>query len=149
MSRFSNEQNHHQKARRKLESARDCLKQYSWPGNIRELSRVIEAAILLALEHGHTTIEIEDLPAEILQNLSMNLPFPQPQITENFDLSKSLARVELYYIEQALNLTKGRKTEAWKILGLNDRFALRRRVKIIFEKYPELKKEFAKVASMF
>ena len=125
------------------------MKQYTWPGNIRELSRAVEAAILLAQEHGHSGIEIDDLPTEIRQEIPMNLPLSYPQITGIFDLSKNPARMELSYFEQALNLTRGRKTEASELLGLNDRFALRRRVKIIFEKYPELKKEFEKVAPRF
>ena len=51
------------------------------------------------------------------------------------NLDEALAKTELTYIEEALRLTEGKKTEAWKILGLNDRFALRRRVKSIAESH--------------
>gem|GEM_PF-7009604 len=41
------------------------------------------------------------------------------------------------------------KISAWKLLGLNDRFALRRRVLGIKKKYPELIKEFKLINSKF
>ena len=45
-------------------AAAKVLREYSWPGNIRELRSVIECAIL---KSNGTTIELSDLPAEILQ----------------------------------------------------------------------------------
>ncbi|MHA1325674.1 MAG: sigma-54-dependent transcriptional regulator, partial [Candidatus Helarchaeota archaeon] len=139
--------------RTKIESlskeALESLMQYSWPGNIRELYMTIERAVLFADSNGHTIIEIGDLPSEISKQ-SIRLPSAsKPQICKDFNLNRYLARVELSCIEQALQLANGRKTQAWKILGLNDRFALRRRVKIILEKFPSLKDEFVFLKKFF
>ena len=54
-----------QTARNFSPAARQCLLHYSWPGNIRELSNVVERTVALA--HG-TTIEAEDLPATIRES---------------------------------------------------------------------------------
>lgn len=121
--------------------ASDVIKRYSWPGNVRELKNAIERAILFANFHGHDSIELDDLPQEVLDPKA----YTSSQITigENgINLDYNLARLELGYIDKALSLAQGRKSEAWKMLGLNDRFALLRRVKSLLEKYPDLKNEF-------
>jgi DNA-binding NtrC family response regulator len=72
------------------------------------------------------------------------------QLSERgIDLGEELARTELDYIQQALCLTEGKKTEAWRLLGLNDRFALRRRVKRIGEAYPDLINIFPLVSRLY
>ena len=52
-------------------------------------------------------------------------------------------------MQKALNSVGGRKTEAWRLLGLNDRFSLRRRVIRTLTKYPELVDEFEDVAEQY
>lgn len=44
-------------------SARDCLKKYSWPGNVRQLEQVLRA--MLALRADDTALDLADLPAPI------------------------------------------------------------------------------------
>jgi transcriptional regulator with PAS, ATPase and Fis domain len=46
-------------------SAYDALMAYEWPGNVRQLERVLERAVVLAAE---PQITIDDLPAEILKS---------------------------------------------------------------------------------
>jgi hypothetical protein len=41
------------------------------------------------------------------------------------------------------------KTEAWKLLGLNDRFALHRRVTSLLKKEPELAAEYYMIQSLY
>lgn len=125
------------------------LSRYAFPGNIRELKSIIERAMMLANIHDHALIDSEDLPLEVRQ--------PRPQVAAgsaistngSIDLDTELARVELSYMERALELTEGRKTEAWRLLGLNDRFALLRRVKRIREQYPILVESFPLVRSRY
>jgi len=48
-----------------------ALERYSWPGNIRELENVIERVVVFA---EHETISLNDLPDEIVQPTSLQLP---------------------------------------------------------------------------
>jgi DNA-binding NtrC family response regulator len=65
------------------------------------------------------------------------------------DLDAELARVELAYIQDALQLTEGKKADAWRLLGLNDRYALLRRVKRIGEEYPHLINSFSLLQKLY
>src|SRR5258708_31559814 len=43
-------------------STQQCLQEYSWPGNIRELKNVVERLVVRDMDR---PIEVEDLPEEI------------------------------------------------------------------------------------
>jgi len=129
--------------------ALDLLLNYDWPGNIRELRMDIERAVLFANAHGNRTITQNDLPPEIIENSTKSTATHPSFIKENFNVNEYLARVELSCIEEALKQADGKKTEAWKLLGLNDRFALRRRVNAIKNKYPKLLSEFKIIRTLF
>ncbi len=125
------------------DSAMQLLKQYAWPGNVRELKNCIERAIIFADRNGHSQIMPDDLPFEVGEPTGKEYGIPAVNLPdEGVNVSEELARVELTYIEKALKATNGKKTEAWKLLGYNDRFALRRRIKILRRKFPYLIKEF-------
>ena len=68
---------------------------------------------------------------------------------EKAALEEALARTELAEAEYALEKTGGKKTEAWKLLGLNDRYALRRRILRIMGSYPELAYQFPRVRKAY
>jgi len=55
----------------------------------------------------------------------------------------------LKLIEEALRRAGGKKTEAWKLLGLNDRFALRRRILDLMKDNPALVKEFPLISQAY
>lgn len=122
------------------EEALDAMGKYHWPGNVRELRAVLERAIIYAKSNGHPKIEKDDLPLEIISKTAGGTRGAfQVQINKGgIDLNEQLAKWDLTYIEEALRVTNGCKTEAWKILGLNDRFALQRRVKTAIKNYPGL-----------
>jgi DNA-binding NtrC family response regulator len=126
------------------------LAAYSFPGNARELKAIVERATMIASSNRHSLIEMSDLQLKVQQPSGL---LPQPtlmQLSERgIDLGEELARTELDYIQQALCLTEGKKTEAWRLLGLNDRFALRRRVKRIGEAYPDLINIFPLVSRLY
>lgn len=129
----------------------DSLIRYQWPGNVRELKATIERASIYANYHAHLRIEKDDIPLEVL-NASSSSRLPPPgnvSLEDGIILDKELARVELAYIEKALKLTEERKTEAWKFLGLNDRFALLRKVKTIIKEYPSLIDDFPTVNRLY
>jgi len=83
-----------------------CLKQYEFPGNVRELRNILERAFVL--RRGHT-IEPEDLPGDIC-------PLQQE---ENLNLHAAVARAEQKCLQSALAKCDGNRTEAAKLLGIS------------------------------
>jgi DNA-binding NtrC family response regulator len=129
----------------------ELLMRYHWPGNVRELKTALERAVIYANNNGHLSIEKDDLPVELLcePHLNSEGTFPIRLNGGGINLNQQLARWELAYIEKALQLTQGRKTEAWKLLRLNDRFALHRRISTLFKKYPNLVSGFATLKELY
>jgi DNA-binding NtrC family response regulator len=123
--------------------AMDLLIRYHWPGNIRQLRNAVEMSLFRAGYRKHLQVEEDDLPPEVGEaSNGQNVAQTVPVELDNLSLDEALARTELVLIEKALQQVQGKKTEAWKLLGLNDRFALLRRVKKIAERYPELLADF-------
>ncbi len=130
--------------------AAQVLLNYNWPGNIRELKAVLERANIYATYHEHRRIEKEDLPLELLTAaVSPETARAAPSFSDGINLSLELARAEFSYIEGALRATEERKNEAWKLLGLNDRFALLRRAKSLLQAFPQLATEFPTVHRLY
>ncbi len=96
----------------------ELLRQYSWPGNIRELENVIERAVALAKG---PEITLDDLP-EYISNLSVEtyrrMDSEMPTLEEQ----------EKNYIKWVLDKCEGNKTKAAKIMGI-DRVSLWRKMK--------------------
>ena len=88
------------------------LKKHSWPGNIRELSHVIERAVLLAMTDEITS---QQLLLEAAENIEHSIQL-QP-----------LEQAERQLIEKALTVTNGQVIEAAKLLDIS-RNALYRRL---------------------
>lgn len=132
------------------DEAMSTLRPYNWPGNVRELKQSIERAVLFAHHHNHQEIMPDDLPYEIQIGKAVPSARVSAEIPEQgVDVEEELAKQELAYIEQALKRCNGKKTEAWKLLGYNDRFALKRRVDTVktkyfhlFEGFPYLREKF-------
>lgn len=98
------------------------LYDHHWPGNIRELSNVIQRTVVLC---EGDTIEVEDLE---IPNSKIKNAYTLEPIADNFDLEAQLAKVECLYINEALNKTNGNLTKAAKLLNLSFR-SLRYKVK--------------------
>lgn len=102
--------------------AEDCLLSYNYPGNIRELSNIIECAVLLAKDD---VIESENLPVEV-QNRKIN-------INDELDLNMgtsigteslvglTLQEAEKKLIRAALELNNGHKKATATMLGISER----------------------------
>ena len=92
--------------------ALDILRNYHWPGNIRELENAVERAIILNPEGPLT---FNDLEASI--SLAAAWP-PRQAETETYALDEVMAR----HIQRILKMTDGRiegKQGAAELLGLN------------------------------
>jgi two-component system response regulator HydG len=90
--------------------ALDCLLDYPWPGNIRELQNLIERMVVM---NRTGIIERTDLPVEIARG-------NQPR-TVTIPLGLSLRQVEKLLMDEVLRLSHGDKKQAAKLLGIHPR----------------------------
>lgn len=110
------------------DEAIQCLRNYSWPGNIRELQNVIERAVVFAKSE---EIDLEDLPSHIIQN---SIPRDsQSQFSGDHEghsisikLGTPLKEVEDLLIRKTLDHSKGDKNLTAKLLGINSRTIYRK-----------------------
>ncbi len=91
-----------------LPEAEDALKQYSWPGNIRELKNIMERLSIICPTD---TIGLDDLPREISSRSKRNLQ-------SGTALSGTMDDMERSAIFEALKNAKGVKAEAARQLGI-------------------------------
>ncbi|QQG65229.1 sigma-54-dependent transcriptional regulator [Desulfobulbus oligotrophicus] len=89
---------------RVVDSAMDCILNYNWPGNIRELRNVIERSIILA-ENGMITERC--LPGELIESAE----------TEGSALS--LESIEKQHILKLLNAHGGNRQKTAEVLGIS------------------------------
>jgi len=116
---------------------------YSWPGNVRELRNVVESAVAIARSKGKKEITLEELPPRMMGEEGREIP---KQVS---NYRKHLAIEELKLVRKEMKRRKGRKGEVAMSLGYPNRFTFRRRMKRIFEEFPELKEEFPEVYLWF
>ncbi|RJR22477.1 MAG: sigma-54-dependent Fis family transcriptional regulator [Desulfobacteraceae bacterium] len=90
------------------EDALDVLKEHPWPGNVRELEHTIERVLIL---EDTKVIRAGHLPASISRLHGEFQIFSEDPLT--------LDELEKKYIGFVLRRTKGKKTEAAELLGIN------------------------------
>src|SRR6185312_6638815 len=98
--------------------AMECLSNYGWPGNIRELENLVER---LAILKGHGQIEINDLHAKYhslpANNSSQTNVFELPD--EGLDFNTAVDQFENNLILRALEKTGWNRNQAALLLRLN------------------------------
>ena len=92
--------------------ALNCLENYDWPGNIRELENILMKCV--ALSQG-STISRNQLPKSICQDLNRPSPAPDKKPLEQY----SLAEMEQAHIARVLDATNWHKGRACEILGIS------------------------------
>lgn len=121
------------------ESAKQLLLRYQFPGNVRELSNMIERAVLFCPEN---TLESSHFPSDVHSDLSppasdaIRLPATTSDATNSdpaqihmtFRLGDHLSDLEDRIISEVLQRSQGNKTLAAKLLGIT-RWMLDRRRK--------------------
>lgn len=100
--------------------ALSLLKEYDFPGNVRELANIIERAVIVA---PGKRIEPTDLPDSVRAAVQFERRRNKPQ---------SLAEVEAEYVASTLAATNGNKAEAARVLGISR--------KNLYERLARLKK---------
>jgi transcriptional regulator with GAF, ATPase, and Fis domain len=91
---------------------------YTWPGNIRELRNVIQRISLFAADE----IKLHDLPVEIREENPMNSITKACRrclVNENMTFDEVMNCLESNLIKQAMTDSKGNRTNAAKMLGIN------------------------------
>jgi two-component system response regulator HydG len=112
------------------EDALRCFDSYPWPGNVRELENVVERAVVLARGQ---TVEVSDLPEKVTAR-AIVLERPAPgeagegtgEAVLRIRVGTSLADVEARMLEETLRMTRGNKTLAAKILGIDPKTVFRK-----------------------
>lgn len=120
------------------ESGKAVLRRYAFPGNVRELSNLIERAVLFCQGD---SLEAEHFPADVQADHSMRAgtkPLPAPEVPAPDDPNRvyltfqlgeqSLSDLEDRIIAEVLQRSDGNKTLAAKHLGIT-RWMLDRRRK--------------------
>ena len=108
-------------------AAAELLKQYPWPGNIRELKNVIERSMILANEG---EIDEDALPEEIRDYQPKEIR--TEDIVSDAEISPTghqfitLRDLEQRYIHEVLSATGNNKTAAARILGIHSTSLMRR-----------------------
>ncbi|KAB2954142.1 PAS domain-containing protein [Heliorestis acidaminivorans] len=95
--------------------ALEVMEKYGWPGNIKELTTVIERAYDFA---EGDTISLKDLPM-YLQKLAESKEEHSIVANEPENLQSLLEQTEKNAIERALIKTKGNKVQAAQVLGIS------------------------------
>jgi DNA-binding NtrC family response regulator len=109
--------------RRFTRAALCCLEQYAWPGNVRQLSHVIERAVTLS-ESEWIDVEVMALaelppppPRPIAPEASPGSHVPGVSAAEQFNVDV----VTRHLVIAALEKTKGHKGQAATLLGIHPR----------------------------
>jgi transcriptional regulator with PAS, ATPase and Fis domain len=97
------------------EDARQALKRFSWPGNVRQLQNAIERAEIMADD---ATIRLLDLPPEILESDPDEAGRAAPVAGPEAD---DLAHLQRSHVMEILQRERGNKARAARALGINRR----------------------------
>ncbi|MCD7057510.1 MULTISPECIES: acetoacetate metabolism transcriptional regulator AtoC [Escherichia] len=98
-------------------SAMSLLTAWSWPGNIRELSNVIERAVVM---NSGPVIFAEDLPPQFRQPVCMNHDVKSTPPGER-NLKEEIKREEKRIIIEVLEQQEGNRTRTALMLGISRR----------------------------
>ena len=106
-------------------AARHSLVTYDWPGNIRQLRNVIESMLVCDIDG---LLDIDDLPEEIRPAAGSIPDADLGEMAFGADqlIGKKLDEVEKFYMQRALEVTKGNREEAATLLGIGERTLYRK-----------------------
>lgn len=99
-------------------SAKNFVRQHSWPGNVRQLNNILLQVVVMS---DSEEISFMDLKAAIdtYDNRRQQSTLEQPLET-GFNLESHLDEIQKHYIKKALSEENGIKAQAAKLLGLKN-----------------------------
>ncbi len=95
-----------------------ALMEYSWPGNVRELENLMERLVVLS---DSELVPVDLLPDSMLHNQQTDLKFDSML---GLSIKKHQRSLEMRLIRKALEVTKGNRTKAAKLLDISHRALL-------------------------
>ncbi len=104
--------------------AMEALYRYSWPGNVRELRNVLERALILS-QGSSLTLEMLGLDQKEIGEWHWSVRFPPKK-----SMNEALKNLKVALIQEALHRSKGKRTDAAKMLGMS-RDALKKQMKTL------------------
>jgi len=96
------------------DTARSALERHDWPGNVRELENAVQRAVALG---GGREISAVDLGLASSQGAVASAPVAS--MSEEVDLDRKVAELEISYIREALQRAKGNFTKAAQSLRMS------------------------------
>lgn len=96
------------------DEALECLQNYNFPGNVRELQNALQRACVICQNN---IIQVNDLPARILNKTGSERNNTTEFLTKN-KLSQSMESTEKKAIEEAIKRADGNLSEAIRQLGI-------------------------------
>ena len=98
-------------------AAVNALKEYNWPGNVRQLRTVIEKALI---DSNMREIDVDHLPPEIFGQIQKQVLPPQYVVPDDeaLNLSKLLRSTEELAFRKALRTAGGSREKAMQLLGV-------------------------------
>ena len=90
---------------------------YQWPGNVRELENLVERLIIL---NDGSPVEPDDFPERIREKVPVSSGSSKNKLSsDGVDLNIMMEEIENNMIIQALEISRGVKSKAASLLGLN------------------------------
>jgi DNA-binding NtrC family response regulator len=115
------------------DDAMERLRNYSWPGNIRQLENAIEQAVVLS---NHPVLTLDDLPQEIREDLPP--VYDQAAADEvAFSDTPALDEMKKRYVLFVLKRCRGNMSRAAKVLDVDRRSLYRMLARWKVEPSPE------------
>jgi two-component system, NtrC family, response regulator AtoC len=101
------------------DAALTLMKNYAWPGNVREMENLLERLVVL---NRSGMIEVSELPPRLTSGTMASVTVAAATIdlgNGGIDLPAAVAEFEDSLIQRALRLAEGNKTRAAELLGLS------------------------------
>jgi two-component system response regulator PilR (NtrC family) len=115
--------------------AMNCLLQYEFPGNVRELENIIEKGVALSTSSIMLpdSLELSKFKREEQEKSTIGSKLCSPIPPDGIDLEEILNHYERQYIEEALKVSKGSIKDAARLLGISYRSMRHRLEKLKME----------------